>query len=114
MDHEFPPSAIFLEYIPGLERISLENATPQRLDNVVAGLQEIHKALVTHNDIKPRNIMVVKDSPDRVIWLDFDTAHTMYEGRLLDFQEEELRSEGNIVKEFRDAMVSVVLLLVLI
>ncbi|KAJ5683471.1 hypothetical protein N7462_006636 [Penicillium macrosclerotiorum] len=104
---EYPPSAIFLEYIPGIERISLETYNPQRVDNLVFGLREIHKAHVIHCDIYVRNMMVVKDSPDRVIWLDFDRAETFDEDKLTEEEAERLRVEEQIMEEFRDTMTAI-------
>ncbi|WEW59415.1 hypothetical protein PRK78_004887 [Emydomyces testavorans] len=75
-DDEYPPSAIFLEYIPNIERLTFENFNDKRADNWVKGLREINKALVNHHDAVPRNMMVVKDDPERVVWLDFDRAWT--------------------------------------
>ncbi|KAJ6125012.1 hypothetical protein N7471_012329 [Penicillium samsonianum] len=73
---EYPPSAIFLEYIIGLEMITLENYTQQRMDNIVSGIQQIHKALVRHRDPKQRNMMAVTGTIERVVWMDFDRAET--------------------------------------
>ncbi|KAJ5692811.1 hypothetical protein N7462_002234 [Penicillium macrosclerotiorum] len=104
-EDEYLPSALFLEYIPGLEMISLTNYTPQRVENLVSGMREIHKALVCHNDPQARNMMIVKDSPDRVVWLDFDRARTFDEDHITEQEEEEyLRAEDRILEEFRVGM----------
>lgn len=73
---EYPPNAIFLEYIAGLEMITLENYTQERVNNFLKGIRQIYKALVRHRDPKPRNMMIVKDTPERVVWLGSDRAHT--------------------------------------
>lgn len=93
LDDEYPPSALFLEYIAGLEMITLENYTPQRMDNIICGIQQIHKALVRHCDPKPRNMMVVTGTTERVVWIDFDRAETYDEHQITSEQEELLREE---------------------
>ncbi|KAJ5354955.1 hypothetical protein N7541_005999 [Penicillium brevicompactum] len=100
LDDEYPPSAIFLEYIAGLEMISLQNYTPQRMNNFVEGIQQIHKALVRHRDPKPRNMMVVMDTPERVVWLDFDRAETYDEDQITVEQKDLLGEENEIVNGF--------------
>lgn len=107
LDDEYPPSAIFLEYIAGLEMVTLDNYTLQRLENAVAGIREIHKALVRHKDPKPRNIMVVKDSPNRIIWLDFDRAETYDEDSITSRQLELIEQEEQLVIELQECLVSV-------
>ncbi|PYI02013.1 hypothetical protein BO78DRAFT_400853 [Aspergillus sclerotiicarbonarius CBS 121057] len=97
MDDEFPPSAIFLECIPNLEMINLHNYTPQRMKTFILGIQEIHKAFVLHDDPKPRNMMVVKDDPERVIWMDFDRAKTYDEHLVTDAQRQLLDEEVEMV-----------------
>lgn len=103
---EYLPSAIFLEYIPNLEMIHLHNYTQKRMENFLKGIQGIHGAGVLHSDPKPRNMMVVKDDSERVVWIDFDRAETYNipvtdeQKRLLDEEEEE------IFLSFRDFLVS--------
>lgn len=64
---QYPPNAIFLEFIPHLETIRLHNCTEKRMDHFLATIQEIHKAHILHNDPFPRNMKVVKDDPERVV-----------------------------------------------
>lgn len=106
LDDEYPPSAIFLEYIENMEMISLENHTQQRIDNFVEGMEQINKALVLHNDTKPRNMMVVIDTPERVVWIDFDRARTYHEDQLTAEEKDLLQEEGECVNDFRICMVS--------
>ncbi|EDN02433.1 predicted protein [Histoplasma mississippiense (nom. inval.)] len=40
----------------------------------VIGIQQIHLALVEHNDPYPKNILIVPGDQERVIWVDFDVA----------------------------------------
>ncbi|RAL04250.1 uncharacterized protein BO80DRAFT_348039 [Aspergillus ibericus CBS 121593] len=97
MEDEYPPSAIFLEYIPNLEMITIHNYTPQRMENLIRSIKEIHKAFVLHHDPKPRNMMVVKDDPERVIWLDFDRARTFDGDLVTDAQRQLLDEELEMV-----------------
>ncbi|KAJ9225219.1 hypothetical protein DTO027B5_6505 [Paecilomyces variotii] len=104
LDDEYPPSAIFLEYIPNMEMITLNNYTQQRMDNLIAGIREIHKTLVLHGDLKPRNMMVVKDDPERVIWIDFDRAATYEEASITDSEKSLLEDEEITLVYFKQFM----------
>lgn len=42
----------------------------------VTGIQQIHSAFIEHNDPYPKNIMIVSDDSERVVWIDFDVAIT--------------------------------------
>lgn len=106
LDDEYPPSALFLEYILGLEMNPLENYTPQRVNNFLEGIRQIHKALVRHRDPKPRNMMIVADGSDRAVWLGFDRAHTYDKDRITVAEEDLIKEEETIVMEFKDAIVS--------
>ncbi|KZF19890.1 hypothetical protein L228DRAFT_270662 [Xylona heveae TC161] len=72
---EARPSALFIEYIPDLRKIDLDNYTTERILKLGTILREIHKAGVLHDDPYPRNMMV-QESSDRVCWIDFDRADT--------------------------------------
>ncbi|KAG2413344.1 hypothetical protein HFD88_002533 [Aspergillus terreus] len=104
MDDEYLPSAIFLEYIPGMEMITLDNCTEQRFGNMITGIKEIHKALVRHRDPKPRNIMVLKDEPERVLWIDFDRAETYDEETITEKQKRFLDEEEQMVGELAECL----------
>lgn len=39
-------------------------------------MQEIHRAGVHHRDIYPKNLLLVRGNPDRLVWIDFDVATT--------------------------------------
>ncbi|EFQ97006.1 serine/threonine protein kinase [Nannizzia gypsea CBS 118893] len=77
VDDKYRPTAIFIEYIPNMKELHRSNYTPERMRNFVEGLKEIHKAMVMHGDIHPRNMMIVEDDPSRAIWLDFDRAQAL-------------------------------------
>ncbi|KAJ5083950.1 hypothetical protein NUU61_008529 [Penicillium alfredii] len=93
LEDEYLPSAIFLRYIPNLQMLDLRNYTPQRMKNLVSCIAEIHKALVWHGDPMPRNMMIIKDDPDRVIWMDFDRAETYDEDTITKEQRQGLHDE---------------------
>ncbi|KKA19530.1 hypothetical protein T310_6487 [Rasamsonia emersonii CBS 393.64] len=100
----YPPSAILLEYIPDLEMIQLQNYTNKRMDNLIEGLKELHKALIRHGDPKPRNMMVVKNDPERVIWIDFDRAETYDQDQMTQKQKALIKEEEEIVISFKDCL----------
>jgi hypothetical protein len=79
-DHEGSPYLV-MEYLEGetLDAIILSNRTVPLLDQinyileVCDGLTYAHERSVVHRDIKPGNIMVVKDSGVKIV--DFGIAH---------------------------------------
>ncbi|KAK9576807.1 hypothetical protein V6Z93_010257 [Aspergillus fumigatus] len=85
---EHLPSAIFLDYIPDLEMINIHNCTEKRLNNLITGVQEIHRALVRHRDPKPRNMM------------------TYDEGEISDDERRLLREEEEIVVGFAECLLA--------
>ncbi|PLB46855.1 hypothetical protein P170DRAFT_511529 [Aspergillus steynii IBT 23096] len=101
---KYPPSAIFLEYIPNVEMIHLHNFTEKRMDGFIQGIHEIHQASVCHLDPRPRNMMVVRDDPERVIWMDFDRAETYDCDDLTDEQKHILQEEEVVVKELKQCL----------
>ncbi|KAL4910516.1 hypothetical protein BDW74DRAFT_164419 [Aspergillus multicolor] len=95
-DNKFHPSAILLEYLPNAES----------LNYAVQGMKEIHKGGVFHEDIYPKNLLLVRDDTrpktTRLVWIDFDVSTTFME-----FGEKE-RSDCEfkikLVKEFGEAL----------
>ncbi|EAS27714.3 uncharacterized protein CIMG_10319 [Coccidioides immitis RS] len=77
---EYPPSAIFLEYIPNLEMLDLNNYTQARMNKFLEGIREIHKALVEHGDPKPRNMLIVKGDRERTERAFLDEEEETVEG----------------------------------
>ena len=71
---EFPPNAIILGYIPGMRTLWIDNYSRERAEGFMHIIQEIHKAGVLHDDVYPRNMIVLDDDPERVMWIDFDRA----------------------------------------
>ncbi|OAT08900.1 hypothetical protein BDBG_17128 [Blastomyces gilchristii SLH14081] len=62
-----PPSAILLKYIPKMKMIYPHNFTKEWGEALICGIQEIHRALILHCDVKPRNMMIVRNDPERVV-----------------------------------------------
>ncbi|EDN05191.1 hypothetical protein I7I51_05790 [Histoplasma capsulatum] len=106
LEDEYPPSALFLEYISNLEMLHLHNYTEARMDNFIEGLREIHKAGVLHHDVKPRNMLIVKDdpNPDRVVWIDFDRAQTYDIHLMTERQKTFIAEEQEIVESYKVLM----------
>ncbi|OKL57838.1 hypothetical protein UA08_07191 [Talaromyces atroroseus] len=104
LDEERPPSAIFLEYIPNMMTILPERYTKERIESMIHGIQQIHKALVLHFDSYPRNIMVFEDDPGRVIWIDFDRAQTYDADTITERNRRWIQEEEEDVHVFGESM----------
>ncbi|PGH02857.1 hypothetical protein AJ79_07513 [Helicocarpus griseus UAMH5409] len=100
---EHPPTAILLEYIPNMETLTWSNYSGKRMENFVDGLNAIHDALVSHDDVHPRNMMIFKGHPERAIWLDFDKAQT-YTGELTEIQKGWVAFETLLIAEIAEFM----------
>lgn len=71
-------------------------------------MKAIHRAGVQHRDIYPRNLLLVRGNPDRLVWIDFDVATTF-----TDFGPEQLARcdhEIALVKGLGEALVRAPLL----
>lgn len=102
------PRAILPEYLPNAESINCINYTDALYPQAIEGMKEIHRAGVYRKDIYPRNILLVRRDPDRLVWIDFDVATTF-----TDFGPEELARcdyEIALAKGFGDALVRTPLL----
>lgn len=106
LNDKHAPGAIFLEYIPHMQRIMPELYTKRRMQNFISGIREIHKALVLHCDVNPRNMMVVENDPERAVWLDFDRAQTYYADNLSQRQKSFIKMEELNVSQFAEGLVS--------
>lgn len=67
--------------------IGLHDYTQQGVNNLMERIRQIHKALVRHRDLKPRNMMVVTDASERVFWIEFDRVE-IYDEDQVSFAEE--------------------------
>ena len=103
---KYPPSAIFLEYIPHMQGTLPQHYTENRMQNFISGIREIHKALVLHADMSPRNMMVVENDPERAVWLDFDRAQTYHADSLSERQKFFIEMEALEVSQFAEELVS--------
>ncbi|KAK2785198.1 hypothetical protein FQN52_008534 [Onygenales sp. PD_12] len=102
------PRAILLEYLPNSESLNCVNYSDMLYPQAIEGMKEIHRAGVHHRDIYPRNLLLVRGNPDRLVWIDFDVATTF-----TDFGPEQLARcdyEIALVKGFGEALVWVPLL----
>lgn len=102
------PRAILLEYLPNAESLNCVNYSDALYPQAIEGMHEIHRAGVHHQDIYPKNLLLVRGNPDRLVWIDFDVATTF-----TDFGPEQLARydyEIALVKGFAEALVWVPLL----
>ncbi|KAJ6128114.1 hypothetical protein N7471_009331 [Penicillium samsonianum] len=70
------PSAILLEFLLNAECLNCMNYSDALHSQVTEGMKQIHRADVHHRDIYPRNMLLVRGNPDRLVWIDFDVATT--------------------------------------
>jgi hypothetical protein len=103
---DFIPDATTLMAAP--ERLL---AKPSLVDDVLAVLDQIHKAGVLHRDYLPRNVLLDKD--DRVWWIDFGCAYTTgyskyFPPHLLDLEQEGVRRllQDDVVPAAREGRVA--------
>ncbi|PGG98060.1 hypothetical protein AJ79_08992 [Helicocarpus griseus UAMH5409] len=93
MDDINLPSAIFIEYIPGLRQLHLDT-------RFVDAIKAVTAALVMHNDLTARNFfMIAPGDPERVILLYFDRARTWDKDTLTARQQEWLHEDVQIVED---------------
>jgi tRNA A-37 threonylcarbamoyl transferase component Bud32 len=83
LDDPWPPNAVLIEYVADMYQMDLSTFSKSRLASLRAILGEIHDAKIYYGDAYPRNMMVVSGKPDRVLWIDFDSAQTLPENDLL-------------------------------
>jgi tRNA A-37 threonylcarbamoyl transferase component Bud32 len=106
LDEERPPSAIFLEYIPNMVTILPEHYTKERVESMMRGIRQIHKALVLHFDSYPRNIKVFENDPEQVIWIDFDRVQTYDADTITERNKTLIEEEEEDVHLFAESLVS--------
>lgn len=68
------PSAIFIEYLPEPLMMNCVTYSKERMQKAIVGIQQIHSALIEHNDPYPKNILIIPRDSERVVWIDFDVA----------------------------------------
>ncbi|GMF76932.1 unnamed protein product [Aspergillus oryzae] len=65
---------VFKVYLPQPLVMNSVTYSKDRMQKVAIGIQQIHLALIEHNDPYPKNILIVPDDPERFVWIDFDVA----------------------------------------
>ena len=89
LDDRWSPNAVLIEYIADMHQMDLSTFSKSRLASLRAILGEIHDAKVLHDDVYPRNVMVVSGQPDRILWIDFDSAQTFPENEPLTSRQQQ-------------------------
>ena len=98
-------NANLIEYLPDLREMDLTTYSKERMEKAVSTLQRIHAAGVLHGDPFPRNIMITGKNPGRVVWIDFDRAHT-YTGKLTDHEKWWMNHEKAMIDQLATKLVS--------
>lgn len=104
----FQPRGMLLEFLPNAESLNCVNFSDALFPQAIEGMKEIHKAGVHHRDIHPKNILLVRGNPERLVWIDFDVATTF-----TDLHPEQLarsNHEIELVEGLGDALVKAPLL----
>ncbi|OJJ50354.1 hypothetical protein ASPZODRAFT_157240 [Penicilliopsis zonata CBS 506.65] len=96
------PSAILLEYLPNAESLNCVNYSDALYPQAVEGMKEIRQAGVHHRDVWPRNLLLVRGNPDRLVWTDFDVSTTFTD--LGSEQQARCDHEFALVKGIGDAL----------
>ena len=70
------PKVLVLEFLPCASQMTLRWTTPQTAQAAMDALNIIHRAGIIHDDIHPRNLLVLPEG--RVVWIDFELAGIRY------------------------------------
>lgn len=108
IDDKLPPSAVLIEYIPGMQQFDLTNFSEERMSTLSRALEEMHQVGVIHGDPMPRNMMIqtLSEGRERILWIDFDSSMTFPENvELTPRQATWVREEVEMVDYFAKAMV---------
>lgn len=98
-DNVQPLKAVLLEDINNMHQLDLSTFSESRLAQMRCILRDIHEAGVLHDDTDPRNMMVCPGchgNPDRVLWIDFDSAQLLPEDNLSPRQQMWLQEESEL------------------
>lgn len=63
----YHPKAMVFEYLPNTESINCVNYSKERSQKAIDGIQEIYKALVYHQDVYLKNIVLVLGYLERTL-----------------------------------------------
>ena len=107
LQHEEPPNAVILRYIPNMKTLAFSTYTKAGAAQLRHALTEIHKAGVTHDDIHPRNMIMLSKGPVPAMWIDFDSSETYSENGIMtatgvadpDRQRRGLKMENGLLDE---------------
>lgn len=58
---------MIFQYLPNAESVNCVYYSKERFQKAIDGTQEIHKALVHHQDVYPKNIVLVHGNPERTL-----------------------------------------------
>lgn len=89
-----PPRAILIEHLPNALVMDSDISNEERMGKAIIGIQQIHLALVEHNDPYPKNILIVPGDPERVVWMDFDTASAYPDSKYIGDRERNWMERG--------------------
>lgn len=93
--------------VSGAEALNCVNYSTHRFRKAMIGMKAIHSALIHHNDIYPKNILIVPSTPERVVWIDFDVATTFPHRESMGCQELKYCDyEDALVASFGELLVS--------
>lgn len=56
------PSAVLIEYLPNPLLMNCMTYIKERMEKAITGIEQIHLALVAHNDPYPKNILIVHET----------------------------------------------------
>ncbi|EEH34752.2 hypothetical protein PAAG_05799 [Paracoccidioides lutzii Pb01] len=101
------PSAILIEYLPKPLVMNCVTYSKERMHRTVIDIQQVHSALIKHNDPFPKNIIIIPSHLERVIWIDGDVAivyrNDIYIGKngrsRFEFETEVVKSFGQLLEE---------------
>jgi hypothetical protein len=100
------PRAILLEYLQDTEELNCVNYSDERIRAAIKGLREIHRSLVHHHDVYPKNILIVHGQLERVVWVDFDITITFSNKESMGYREEQhCEQEIKLVESFGELLV---------
>ncbi|PGG99209.1 hypothetical protein AJ79_08639 [Helicocarpus griseus UAMH5409] len=99
--------AILIEYLPKPLVMNCITYTKERMQKTVIGIQQVHLALVEHNDPYPKNILIVPGDFGRIVWVDFDVSivypNETYIGKKgrsrIEFETEVVKSFEQLLEE---------------
>ncbi|KAK2733772.1 hypothetical protein FQN55_003143 [Onygenales sp. PD_40] len=99
--------AIFLEYIPNLQRLDKDLYTNDRWERAEKGIKAIHKAYILHDyeQLNHDAFISTDEARERVLWLNFSNSSVYRVDEPLDTsQQENILDETRVVKRTRKSI----------